>query len=58
MNVSASLRFALPVILFAFTIGALVGSAFGEVVIGIRISLIVGGIAAFVYRQRKKSGAG
>ena len=58
MKVSATLRIALPFILVAGTIGALVGGAIGEGVIGIRVGLIVGGIAAFVYLQRKKSGAG
>ena len=58
MKVSATLRIALPIILVAGTIGALVGGASGEGVIGIRVGLIVGGVAAYVYLQRKKSGAG
>ena len=58
MKVSATLRIALPCILTAGAIGALVGGAFGETVIGIRVGLIVGGAAVFVYLQRKKSGSG
>jgi len=58
VDVSATLRIALPCILIAGAIGALVGGACGETVIGIRVGIIVGGTAAFVYLQRKKSGAG
>ena len=58
VKVSATLRIALPFILVGGVIGALVGGALGEGVIGIRVGLIAGGLAAFVYLQRKKSGAG
>jgi len=58
VKVSATLRIALPIILVAGAMGGLAGGAFGEGIIGIRVGLIVGGIVAFVYLQRKKSGAG
>ena len=58
MVVADKLRIALPCILIGGTIGALVGGACGEGIIGIRVGLIVGGIAAFVYLQRKKSDSG
>jgi hypothetical protein len=58
MKVSATLWIALPWILIAGAIGALVGGAFGDGVNGIRVGVIVGGAAAFVYLQRKKSSVG
>ena len=58
MKISATLRIALPCILIAGAIGALVGGPFDESANGIRVGVIVGGAAAFVYLQRKKSGAG
>ena len=58
MKVSATLQIALPFILIAGVIGALVGGAIGEDANGIRVGVIVGGAAAFVYLQRKKSGTG
>ncbi len=56
MKVSATLRIALPCILIAGAIGALVGGPFDETVAGIRVGVIVGGIVAFIYLQRKKRG--
>jgi hypothetical protein len=58
VKVSATLRIALPFILIAGAIGALVGGPFDETAAGIRVGVIVGGVAAFVYLQRKKSRAG
>jgi len=57
VKVSATLRIALPCILIGGIIGALVGGAFGIGVNGIRAGIIVGGVAAFVYLRRKKSGS-
>ena len=58
MKVSATLRITLPCILIAGAIGALVGGAFGETANGIRVGVIVGGVTAFLYLKRKKSGSG
>ena len=58
MKVSGTLRIALPCILIGGTIGALVGGAIGDTANGIRVGVIVGGVAAFLYLKRKKSGAG
>ena len=58
MKVSATLWIALPWILIAGAIGALVGGAFGDGVNGIRVGVIVGGVTAFLYLRRKKSGSG
>jgi hypothetical protein len=58
VKVSAILRLALPCILIGGAIGALVGGPFDETAAGIRVGVIVGGAAAFVYLKRKKSGAG
>jgi len=58
MKVAYKLRIALPCILIFGAIGALVGGPFDETAAGIRVGVIVGGAAAFVYLQRKKSGAG
>lgn len=57
MNISTNLRIALPCILIGGAIGALVGGAMGEGIIGTRVGIIAGGAAAFLYLQRKKSGA-
>ncbi|MEN8008473.1 MAG: hypothetical protein ABFS42_15800 [Candidatus Krumholzibacteriota bacterium] len=58
MKVSATLLIALPFILIGGIIGALVGGAFDLGLNAIRAGIIVGGIAAFVYLLRKKSGSG
>ena len=58
MKVSASLRIALPCILIGGIIGALVMGAFDLGLNAIRAGIIAGGIAAFVYLRRKKSGSG
>jgi hypothetical protein len=58
MKVSTILRVALPCILVGGAIGALVGGAFSDTANGIRVGVIVGGAAAFVYLQRNESGAG
>lgn len=58
MKVSATLRIALPFILIGGILGALVMGAFDLGLNAIRAGIIVGGIAAFVYLRRKKSGSG
>jgi len=58
VKVSATLRIALPCILIGGIIGALVGGAFDIGLNAIRTGIIAGGIAAFVYLRRKKSGSG
>jgi hypothetical protein len=58
VKISATIRIALPCILIAGAIGALVGGAFDETANGFRVGVIVGGATAFVYLQRKKSGSG
>ena len=58
MKVSATLRIALPCILIGGIIGALVGGAFDIGLNAVRAGIIVGGIVAFVYLRRKKSGSG
>jgi hypothetical protein len=58
VKISAILRIALPCILIAGAIGAFVGGPFDETANGIRVGVITGGAAAFVYLQRKKSGSG
>ena len=58
MKVYGTLRIALPCILIAGTIGAFVGGPFDETANGIRVGVITGGAAAFVYLQRKKAGSG
>jgi hypothetical protein len=58
MKVTTYLRIVLPCILVGGAIGALVGGAFDIGLNAIRAGIIVGGIAAFVFLQRKKSGSG
>ena len=57
MKIANRLRIALPCILISGAIGALVGGPFDQTAAGIRVGIIVGGTAAFIYLQRKKSGA-
>jgi len=58
MKVSATLRIALPCILIGGIIGALVGGAFDIGLNAARAGIVVGGIVAFVFLRRKKSGSG
>jgi hypothetical protein len=57
MKTTYKLRIALPCILVFGTIGALVGGAVGDGINGTRAGIVVGGIVAFVFLQRKQSGA-
>jgi len=57
MKVSYKLRITLPCILIFGAIGALIGGVLGDGANGTRAGIIVGGGVAFVYLQRKKSGA-
>jgi len=57
MKVASKLRIALPSILIFGAIGALVGGAAGDAANGTRVGIVVGGVVAYVYLQRKKSGA-
>ena len=57
MKVADKLRIALPCILIFGAIGALAGGVFGDAVNGIRAGIVVGGGVAYVYLQRKNSGA-
>ena len=56
MKISTRIRVALPCILIGGVIGALVGGALGDTPNGIRAGVVLGGIVAFVYLQRKQSG--
>lgn len=58
MKFSGTLRIALPCILIGGIIGALVMGAFDLGLNAIRAGIIAGGIAAYLYLLRKKSGAG
>ncbi len=58
MKVSTTLRIALPCILIGGIIGALAMGAFDLGLNAIRAGIIAGGIVAFVYLRRKKSGSG
>jgi hypothetical protein len=57
MNVRSNLRIAVPFILIGGALGALIGSAFGDIKNGIRVGVVLGGVGAFVFMQRKKRSA-
>jgi len=57
MPVGAVLRIAAPFILIGGVLGALIGSALGDIKNGIRVGVILGGVGAFAFLQRKKRSA-
>ena len=54
MPVGAVLRIAVPFILISGALGALIGSALGDITNGIRVGVVLGGVGAFAFIQRKK----
>jgi hypothetical protein len=57
MKFTDKLRVLVPCILIFGAIGALVGGPSDHSAAGIRVGIIFGGIAAYVYFYRKKSGS-
>ena len=54
MTVGAILRVAVPCILIGGALGAMIGSALGDIPNGIRVGVVLGGVVAFIIMQRKK----
>ena len=54
MTVGAILRIAGPCILVGGALGAIIGSALGDITNGFRVGVVLGGVVAFTILQRKK----
>ena len=57
ITVGAYLRIPLPCILIGSALGAMIGSALGDIANGTRVGIILGGVVAFTIMQRKKRSA-
>jgi hypothetical protein len=57
MKISTRIKVALPCILIGAALGALVGGSLGDTANGIRAGIILGGVVAIIYLQRKQSGS-
>ncbi len=55
MTPGAAVRTALPYILAGGALGALIGSALGDVANGFRAGVILGGVVAFVVLRRRNA---
>ena len=57
MTVGAKLRIAVPCILIGGALGAMIGSALGDIANGTRVGIVLGGVVAFTIMKRKRRSA-